>query len=85
MDFHGERRVNATHRSTTDPEALLFRKGKGKEAKLVFVAHALMENRNGLLADFQVTQATGRAERRRARAAGPGPGAAIPSQDRGRG
>ena len=70
VDFHGERRVNATHRSTTDPEARpshgrarLFRKGKGKEAKLVFLAHALMENRNGLLADFQVTQATGRAER----------------------
>ena len=63
VDFHGERRVNATHRSTTDPEALLFRKGKGKEAKLVFMAHALMENRNGLLVDFQVTQATGRAER----------------------
>ena len=63
VDFHGERRVNATHRSTTDPEARLFRKGKGKEAKLVFLAHALMENRNGLLADFQVTQATGTAER----------------------
>ena len=63
VDFHGERRVNATHRSTTDPEARLFRKGKGKEAKLVFLAHALMENRNGLPADFQVTQATGRAER----------------------
>ena len=63
VNFHGERRVNATHQSTTDPEALLFRKGKGKEAKLVFLAHALMENRNGLLADFQVTAATGRAER----------------------
>jgi transposase len=62
VDFHGERRVNATHRSTTDPEARLFRKGKGKEAKLVFVAHALMENRNGMLVDFQVTRATGRAE-----------------------
>jgi transposase len=63
VDFHGERRVNATHQSTTDPEARLFRKGKGKEAKLVFMAHALMENRHGLLADFQVTQATGTAER----------------------
>ncbi len=63
VDFHGERRSNATHRSTTDQEARLFRKGKGKEAKLVFMAHALMENRNGLLAEFQVTQATGRAER----------------------
>jgi|TARA_Y100000310_G_scaffold52453_1_gene48209 transposase len=63
VDFHGERRINATHRSTTDPEARLFRKGKGKEAKLVFMAHALMENRNGLLADFQVSSATGTAER----------------------
>ncbi len=63
VDFHGERRGNATHRSTTDPEARLFRKGKGKEARLVFMAHALMENRNGLLVDFQVTQATGTAER----------------------
>ena len=63
VDFHGERRSNATHRSTTDQEARLFRKGKGKEAKLVFMAHALMENRNGLVAEFQVTQATGRAER----------------------
>jgi transposase len=63
VDFHGERRINATHQSTTDPEARLFRKGKGKEAKLVFMAHALMENRNGLLADFQVSLATGRAER----------------------
>lgn len=63
VDFHGERRANATHQSTTDPEARLFRKGKGKEAKLVFMAHALMENRHGILADFQVTQATGTAER----------------------
>ena len=63
VDFHGERRSNATHRSTTDPEALLFRKGKGKEAKLVFMAHALMENRNGMLTDFQMSQATGTAER----------------------
>ncbi len=63
VDFHGERRSNATHRSTTDPEARLLRKGKGKEAKLVFMAHALMENRNGMLVDFQTTQATGTAER----------------------
>ena len=45
VDFHGERRANATHQSTTDPEARLFRKGQGKEAKLVFMARALMENR----------------------------------------
>ena len=63
VDFRGERRSNATHRSTTDPEARLVRKGKGKEARLVFMGHALMENRNGLLVDFQVTQATGTAER----------------------
>ncbi len=61
VDFRGERRSNATHRSTTDPEARLMRKGKGKEARLVFVGHALMENRNGLLVDFQVTTATGTA------------------------
>jgi len=63
VDFHGERRSNATHQSTTDPESRLLRKGKGKEAKLVFMAHALMENRNGMLVDFQTTEATGTAER----------------------
>jgi transposase len=63
VDFHGEKRSNATHQSKTDPDARLFKKSKGKEAKLVFMAHALMENRNGLLTDFQVTQATGTAER----------------------
>ncbi len=63
VDFHGERRSNATHASRTDPEARLMRKGKGKEAKLVFMGHALMENRNGLLVDFQLTSATGTAER----------------------
>ena len=63
VDFHGEKRSNATHQSTTDGEARLYRKGKGKEAKLVFMAHALMENRSGMLVDFQVTQATGTAER----------------------
>ena len=63
VDFHGDRRANATHQSATDPEARLFRKGKGKEARLVFMAHALMENRNGLLVDFLVSEATGTAER----------------------
>ena len=63
VDFHGEWRSNATHQSTTDPEARLLRKGKGKEAKLVFMAHALMENRHGMVVDFQTTQATGTAER----------------------
>src|SRR3954454_17416169 len=47
VDFHREKRSNATHQSTTDSEARLFRKGKGKEAKLVFMCHTLMENRNG--------------------------------------
>ena len=63
VDFHGQKRSNATHQSTTDPDARLFRKGKGKEARLTFMGHALMENRNGLLVDFQVTTATGTAER----------------------
>lgn len=63
VDFRGEKRSNATHQSTTDGEARLYRKGKGKEARLVFMGHALMENRNGILVDFQVTQATGTAER----------------------
>ena len=63
VDFRGEKRSNATHRSTTDPEARLFKKGKGKEAKLTFMAHALMENRHGLLVDFQVSEASGTAER----------------------
>ena len=63
VDFHAERRSNTTHQSATDPEARLLRKGKVKEAKLVFMAHALMENRHGLLVDFQTTQATGTAER----------------------
>ena len=63
VDFRGEKRGNDTHQSTTDSEARLLRKGKGKEAKLVFMAHALMENRHGMLVDFQTTQATGKAER----------------------
>jgi transposase len=67
VDFHGDKRTNATHQSTTDPQARLFRKGHGKEAKLAFMAHALMENRNGLLVDFQVTEASGTAERDMAR------------------
>jgi transposase len=63
VDFHGERRRNATHASTTDPEARLFRKGQGKEAKLCFMGHVLMENRHGLPVDDRLTQATGTAER----------------------
>ena len=63
VDFRGERRSNETHQSRTDPEAQLMRKGKGKEAKLVFMGHALIENRNGLLMDFVVSGATGTSER----------------------
>jgi transposase len=65
-DFHGERRTNETHASTTDPQAKLFRKGLGKEAKLSFMGHLLMENRNGLIVDFRVEEANGYAERRTA-------------------
>jgi len=63
VDFHGGRRTNETHASTTDPEARLAKKGKGKEAKLCFTGHVLMENRTGLAVDVQVTTATGTAER----------------------
>jgi transposase len=62
-DFHGEKRRNETHTSTTDPDARLYRKGEGKEAKLCFIGHGLMENRNGLLVDACLTRADGHAER----------------------
>jgi hypothetical protein len=62
-DFHGHKRSNATHASSTDPEARLYRKGPGKEARLCFIGHALMENRSGLLVDGCVTLADGHAER----------------------
>ena len=63
VNFRGEKRSNATHQSTTDPEARLAKKGRGFESKLAYLGHALMENRHGLLVDFQVTHATGTAER----------------------
>lgn len=63
VDFHGEHRTNDTHGSTTDAQALLAKKGAGKEAKLCFAGHVLMENRNGLVVDVALTQATGTAER----------------------
>ena len=63
VDFRGEARRNATHASTTDPEARLARKGAGREARLCFAGHVLMENRVGLVVDVQVTHATGTAER----------------------
>ncbi len=62
-DFHGEKRTNETHASTTDPDARLYRKGKGKETKLCFMGHGLMENRHGLLVDACLTEAGGHAER----------------------
>src|SRR5215204_3193481 len=65
-DFHGEKRSNATHASTTDPEAQLYRKGRGKEAKLSFMGHTMMENRSGLIVAATLTQATGTAERKAA-------------------
>jgi transposase len=63
VDFRGEKRSNETHESTTDPEARLARKSNGTTAKLSFSAHALMENRHGLLVDLRVDEASGRAER----------------------
>lgn len=63
VNFHGEKRSNETHQSTTDPDALLYKKGKGKEAKLSYAGHLLMENRNGLALSACVTLATGTAER----------------------
>jgi len=63
VDFHGEKRSNQTHESTTDPDALLAKKGAGKEAKLSYSGHVLMENRNALVADAEVLQANGTAER----------------------
>jgi transposase len=62
-DFHGQKRSNDTHASTTDPDARLYRKGQGKETKLCFIGHGLMENRNGLLVDACLTLADGHAER----------------------
>jgi transposase len=62
-DFHGEKRSNETHESTTDPDARLHRKGNGKESRLCFMGHALMENRNGLVVGGGVTMASGTAER----------------------
>lgn len=65
-DFHGEKRANATHQSTTDPDAKLFRKGKAQPAKLYFMGHALIENRHGLVVQADATSATGKAERQAA-------------------
>ncbi|MDE0363473.1 MAG: IS5 family transposase [Rhodospirillaceae bacterium] len=81
-NFHGQKRGNATHRSTTDPDSRLFRKGKGKEAKLSYMGHVLTENRSGLIVETAVTEAAtsqeweaglellGRQPRRRGRTVG---------------
>lgn len=63
VDFHGQRRNNATHRSVSDPEARLAKKGRGKEARLCYAGHSLTENRNGLIVDCELTAATGTCER----------------------
>jgi IS5 family transposase len=63
VDFRKQPRRNDTHQSRTDPDALLYRKGNGMEAKLVYAGHLLTENRNGLVVDVRLTQATGTAER----------------------
>jgi transposase len=63
VDFKGQKRSNETHESTTDPEARLYRKGAGMEARLCFIGHALMENRSGLIVDACLTAADGHAER----------------------
>src|SRR5207248_5061239 len=62
VNFHGERRSNVTHASTTDPDARLARKGNGKEAKLAYAGHVLMDNRHGLAVGACVTHASGTAE-----------------------
>jgi len=62
-DFHGQKRSNATHGSSTDPDARLYKKGRGKQARLCFMGHGLMENRHGLLVDACLTHADGHAER----------------------
>jgi transposase len=63
VNFHRQRRTNATHRSTTDPDARLYKKAQGREARLGYLGHVLMEHRSGLIVKALVTPATGRAER----------------------
>lgn len=74
-NFHKEKRSNETHASTTDPDARLYRKADGRESRLCFMGHVLMENRNGLAVDAALTHATGTAERE----------AALAMLDRGKG
>jgi transposase len=79
VNFHGEKRSNETHQSTTDPESKLYRKSKNHEAKLSYCGNVLMENRNGLIVDLLVEQADGYAERKGALAM---LDAWVPNQDR---
>jgi transposase len=62
-DFHGEKRTNATHASTTDPQSRLYKKARGTPSKLCYLGHAVSENRHGLIVDALVTEANGTAER----------------------
>jgi hypothetical protein len=62
VNFHGQKRSNETNASVTDPDARLYRRGEGKEAKLCYMGHALMENRNGLVVDGCLSRADGHAE-----------------------
>ena len=66
VDFKGEKRSNATHASTTDPDARLYKKAPGTGAALCFIGYGLMENRSGLIVEADLTRATGRAERQAA-------------------
>ncbi len=63
VDFKGQKRSNETHASTSDPDALLYRKGPGMEARLCYIGHGLMENRSGLIVDTRLTRVSGHAER----------------------
>jgi transposase len=67
IDFHGQQRTNATHRSTTDPDARLYKKARGREARLSYLGHVLMEHRSGLIVHATVTAADGHGERDAAR------------------
>lgn len=67
-DFHGEKRSNETHASTTDPDARLYKKSRGQSSRLCYMGHLLIENRHGLIVGVRTTHATGRAEREAAEA-----------------
>jgi transposase len=80
-DFRGQKRSNDTHQSSTDPDARLYKKSYGKESKLSYLGHALVENRNGLIAAARVTHADGYAERDRSRRITVGADKAYDSHD----